>query len=314
MASVPADGVSPGSAAGTPPRVDVSSMRLGLQSLGGRSAIVGRRLGVVARRVGTFGRLIGVSAATRRSILPGTGPGLEVVRLPEGVWPQPQQAEDPYAALVSADPGMAAIAAMYRRRGAATPQPVVRRGLPSSARRGAVTASGPMTGPTSLARRLQPAEARVRRNESHATESTRSSPPPRPQPAAPAATATSGRVAAAGPSAASSRSTGAVAGRARPAVAGSSTGPDEQSEVARAADVYRASGHGRQQGRSVRRGDGQVGRWIVDPVDDIVVGARRPFGAGRRRSSAWRRGSQQLRSSRRGGSPTSPEPVQPAAA
>ncbi len=238
MASVPADGVSPGSAQGTAPRPDAPSMRLGLQSLGGRSAIVGRRLGVVARRVGTFGRMIGVSGATRRSISPGTGPGLEVVRLPEGVWPQPQQPDDPYAALVSADPGMAAIAAMYRRRGAATAQPAVRRGLPSSARRGAVTASGPMTGPTSLARRLQPAEARVRRNESHATEATPSSPTRRPQPAAAAPDAAARRPAAFGESAASGSSNEVVAGRGRPAAAGSSTGRDDLSEVARAADVY----------------------------------------------------------------------------
>src|SRR4029077_4014238 len=103
---------------------------------------------------------------------------------------------------------------------------------------GAVTASGPMTGPTSLARRLQPAEGRVRRNESHATEATPSSPTRRPQPAAAAPDAAARRPAAFGESGASGGSNEVVAGRGRPAAAGSSTGRDDLSEVARAADVY----------------------------------------------------------------------------
>src|SRR6478609_4286183 len=121
-------------------------MRLGLRPLSARSPLVRPRLGVVARRVSQFGRLVGVSGAVRRELRPGVGPVLEVVRLPDGVWPMPAAAEDPLSAELRADPGMAAIANLYRRR-RAQPTAPVRRGLPSATRRGARSAAGPQTGP-----------------------------------------------------------------------------------------------------------------------------------------------------------------------
>ena len=134
MASAPAD----------QPR----AMPVGLRALSAQSPLVRPRLGVIARRVNQFGRMVGVSGAVRREIRPGAGPSLDVVRLPEGVWPSPREADDPMAAVVAADPGMAAIAKLYGRRQRAAPTTPVRRGLPSSTRRGALTAGGALTGPS----------------------------------------------------------------------------------------------------------------------------------------------------------------------
>ncbi|MFT3852758.1 MAG: DUF4157 domain-containing protein [Ilumatobacteraceae bacterium] len=173
MASEPADDAP---APAPPPR----PMPIGLHGMAARSPLMRPRVGVVARRVAAFGRIVGVSGAVRRESIPGAGPALDVVRLPEGVWPMPHQDEDPLAAATAADPGMAAIARLYGRKRRERAEPV-RRGLPSSTRRGARSASGMLTGPSAVARRLQPAEARVRRNESHGeatSQATSASPAP----------------------------------------------------------------------------------------------------------------------------------------
>ena len=225
MGSAPADD---GAVVGRP-------MPLGVRALVAGSPLIGRRLGVVARRASVFGRIVGVSGSVRRDALPGAGPALDVVRLPEGVWPLPREAEDPLRAVVAADPGMAAIARMYgRHRRASTKEPV-RRGLPSSARRGAATASGALTGPSAVARRLQPAEVRVRRNESHGAQASAPGPPP----------ARSGSSAAtprrAGPARRpATTTTGGPATTARPVDRGAPT-PDASganAEVVRAANAY----------------------------------------------------------------------------
>ena len=137
MASVPADD----GAAVVPP------MRLGLGALAARSPLLRPRIGVVARRVTAFGRIVGVSGTVRRECAAGRRSGARRGAPPEGVWPEPQGEADPLAGALADDPGMAAIARLYRR-GRGQPQETVRRGLPSSTRRGARTASGVLTGPS----------------------------------------------------------------------------------------------------------------------------------------------------------------------
>ena len=276
MASVPADGVSPGSAQGTAPRPDAPSMRLGLQSLGGRSAIVGRRLGVVARRVGTFGRMIGVS---------GGDASLDLARHGAGAGGR-ATARGRLAAAATARRSV-------RRAGQCRSGDGGDRGDVPPARRGDGAARGPARpaelGAAWCRHRLGPDDRADLAGPP--TAAGRGTGPPQREPrhgsdalVADAAT-TAGRCGA-GRCGTSPRGIRRVGGirkfergcrGARPT--GSSwfiDGPRRSERGGPRRRRVRAGGHGGRQGRSVRRGDGQVGRRIAD----AVVGAQRPFSAG----------------------------------
>ena len=125
---------------------------------------IGSSIGVLAQRSTVFSQGLGLSGLQRFALHPGSSSSMSHVRMPAGVWPT-EQADELHPAF--ADPGMAAIARMYLRQPTSKRPVAPRRGLPQVSRRAARTASGANTGPSSLARRLQPAELRVRHNESH---------------------------------------------------------------------------------------------------------------------------------------------------